>query len=1264
MGLRKPLPEDFECEAAYAPQFYDNQGLPRLFTNDQIKNTLSERGISMPDGLGNGIVPVALRWRVSQEVGLPITPFYVWRKLKKTSLPATPVNLSVHTGRTIFLNGPFYRLLLVLSNNTPTDISINITTLNNQFQDTGSKTFPVNIAASGSANLLIDHPNVSAVRIPGVASIKSATGISMLQYVNDPDWKQIQIVGLPVQPGIIAPDLYAPDKQGFINSLTSAEKAAVQRTDLYTVFTKPSPVTAPDGAAIPPFKTPSGNELLSAYNQLSTDSKGVQSGTLLDIGEMLDKVYKKAPALLLGTQKNYLKEIKSLGVVDPANPGPVNNGTYQNPVCSTTLLSATTDCWHALGLGFGTLDFLPFRLGAAGTPSAVALPRGELHAFDYMVSASFRMPVIELDFQFPGVLKNKWKGFEEIEYATLCHFDVQQPPAPAALQADTVSQNRPLRRDDFFYEQVRLSWVRPAIQDRSPVSFAIAFKNNVTGAPIQFLNSNRPFIGKPQPFMPSRRIDKKAADPPGRDGSGFLRFFHDRSPVPFIGSITEKYYVASQNVFGLWSAWVLVPHTLNAKPPQLPRIVSAAFTPAFEGITTHIYPARLDAVISYDWEDRTPFEIQLAGYFLSAPAPDPPVVTPGIVLSNAGGTIEKYRVRFSGDSPQLFKLNAMNLLVAVAQAEGEVIADPVASSGTSSGLPTTANPEMRTYRVKLKMLQLNFTSQSKLWFAIYANGTELKNPAIVSPYSKPIVINTADPLPRVPPVFAPDIKWASLPDAGNTSRFHLKFAPVAGVKGYAVYLATELSLRDRLKDIVYPAGGSIFQRRDAINGASAANKKAALDAFTRVNKKMLELPEIELEMNGDTQGLFVYAVSSFTDQAAESKLSDWIYVAVPERIAPAPPVLTGFINKKLVLPKAILQINPGAGNNTATLEIFRTTKQLITSDVNMMGLPASTGPAIGWTKFRINNGVEEPVVNPADKFDFYRLEDNVAPGWAPYFYRAVGIGLNQPNDGKMPGRSSSSNLLELLPPVPAEAPHITDAAATANAALTQLRIFFKTDAYVGNSPHGLHTIFISRLNSNGGYDIIEGAEIPRIAKLATGNPEPLNKLVRLQKDNNGLSAYALNLPIEAQASFKITVTDPLGRKADIILPFAKPLDTVVITELLVRRLAGQVNVGFKTNIGKALPPSGRFMLTISVRKGLVRRTMLSIAMNTIPNSLPPLFFFTSAIAGGGLQGADRLYTYGAVFKGAVNLMAFSSPVTVIVEITNPAGVKTSKEVNI
>ena len=1269
---RRIAPLKIDCEVAFTPALYDEQGNMRPLTGDEVKRRIDSLGIDIKETFPASTVPVGLRWRVAPSLGLPMTPFSVFRKDKKTSLAPEAIVLGGITNGVAFQNGPFYRVLITLKNTQTVNANYAIAPLDSAFNDyNGKKIFFNAITVGSSFSFGIDQPYLGGLRITGGAfQITAATGITMFNYVNDPAWKLIQIVGLPFKEGSIDKTLYSTEKQGYINALTTPDAACRQRADIYALFYKKPPATAPDGTVLPPWKIPTGTELLKAYEQTAPLKNGV-TGTLYDIREMLEQVYKIAPGFHLGLQANYVKEMQTLGVVDPANPNPQEDGTFQHPVCAATLLSATTDCWHASGLGFGTTDFLP--LGSTIGIAAAANP-GNIHGFDYLISAKFRTPKLILVPEQEGLTikyKLKFAGFEEAEYATVSHFDIQNPLAPSSLFAETTGQNRPLIRDDNYYEHVRLSWRRPSVQDRSPVCYSIAFKNNLTGGSVGFLNGERPFIpGKAQPYMPALRADDLAQDLPGREGNNFERFHHDRSAVPFAASATQQYYVAAQNVFGIWSQWSIASHTLVARQPQTPRVISALLTTKHEGVATHIYPGSgLEIVLGWDWEDRTPFEIQLAGYFVSPPNPNPPVTVQGIVIGNSGGATERYRIRFTGNTPNLFKLDATNNLIPVPTAEGEVIEDPSVSAGSSNGLPSNANADMRTYRVKLKNINLNFSTLTKLYFTAYARASEAKNPTAFSGFTKPIVINVADPVPRNPPLFVPDIKFATLPDANNVSRFHLKFAPVPGAVSYAVYLATEMSLRDRLTSIVnYPKEGSIFQRRDALNlaGTNAADRNRAIDAFTRVNKKPLLTPEIELELNGDTQGLFIYSVSSFTEQGAESKLSDWIYVAVPQKITPGPPVLLGFVNKKLPTPKAVLKVNVGAGNNTANIELYRTSKQYLGADVNMMGLPVSIGPTVGWTKFKITDGVnDEQVTDPAKPFDYFKVEEAVPAGWAPLYYRAVSLGPNQPVNGKLPGRSPASNLLELLPPPPATPPSLVNVALTANAPQTKLRLAFRSNAYVGKSPHGNHTAIVFKQASSGLFEKIAGNDLPLLKKLAPGEAEPVNELVRLPGiDAAGVSGYALNIPLVDKITLKVVVADPFGRKSESIVSFTKPVVETVIGKITVLRSAAAASVTFKTNMGKTKPPTGQNTLSLLLRSKTTNqiRPLFAIAFQLIPGSFP--FFPTNAdIAGGIVQDANGLFTYQAVFRGAANLNAFAASKSVIVRITDAKGKVTEAEHN-
>jgi hypothetical protein len=1269
---RKIAPMKIECEAAFAPATYNQDGGIRAFRAEEIKRMIEALGFDIKTEFPAVAVPIGLRWRVSSGLGLPITPFSLFRKEKKTALAAENIVLSGISNGITFKNGPFFRIFITIKNTQATNASYTIAPLNAEFQDYGGKKqFFNSITPGNSFSLFIDQPYLGGLLITGGSfQITAATGITMLNYVNDPGWKLIQIVGLPFTKGSIDETLYSTTPQGYINALLSPDNACRQRADIYSLFYKNPPATAPDGVAIPLWNVPTGTELLKSYQQTVPLKNGV-TGTLNDIKEMLAQVYKIAPDFYSGLQENYIKEMKTLGVVDPSNPNPQEDGTFQHPVCAGTILSASTDCWHALGLGFGTIDFLPLGSTIPGT-AAVAAP-GNINAFDYMISATYRTPILILVPEQEGFTikyKLKFKGFEETEYATISHFDIQNPLPPAALQADTTAQNRPLVRDDNYYEHVRLSWQRPPVQDRSPVCYAIAFKNNTGGGSnIKFLNEERPFIpGKNQPYVPALRADENATDPPGREGNGFERFHHSRSAVPFAGSLTQQYYMAAQNVFGIWSNWTIAAHTLVARPPQTPRIISILLTPKDAGVSTHIYPgSQLEIVLGWDWEDRTPFEIQLAGYFVTPPDPNPPVTVQGIVTGNSGGSTERYRIRFNGIVPQLFKLDAANNLVPVPVAEGEVKEDLSASAGSSNGQPSASNTDMRTYRVKFKNINLNFTSATRLYFTAYARASEAKNPVVFSPFSRPIVINVADPVPRNPPLFIPDIRFATLPDANNISRFHLKFTPVPGAVSYAVYLATEMSLKDRLLSIVnYPKDQSIFKRRDALNLAStnAADRNRAIDAFTRINKKPLLTPEIELELNGDTQGLFIYAVSSFTEQGAESKLSDWIYVAIPEKITPGPPVLLGFVNKKPATPKAVLKVNVGAGNNTANIELYRTSKEYLGTDVNMMGLPVSVGPTAGWNKFKITDGVnDELVTDPAKPFDYFRVEENIPAGWSPLYYRAVSLGTNQPVNGKLPGRSPASNLLELLPPPPAAPPALNTVTLNSNGPQTLLRLAFRSNAYVGKSPHGNHTATVHKQNTSGLFEQIAGGDIPSLKKLEAGVAEPLNELVRLPGiDAAGFFGYALNLPIADKITLKVVVADPFGRKSESIVSFTKPAVGVVIGKITIKRTAAAVNIVFKTNMGKVKPPVGQNTLNILLRSKAndTVKLLFTIAMHQIPDNFP-IFPANAAIAGGRVQDADGFFTYQAVFRGAVSLNAFAAARSVIIRITDFKGKVTERE---
>src|SRR5690242_10736579 len=108
MATRKLAPDDFECEAAYAPAVFNDQGGLQTFKGEDVKQMLAGKNIQINPELPAVLVPVGLRWRVTPTLGLPFTPFNVWRKNKKSSLPFTPIAIFPFNQGQLFLNGPYF----------------------------------------------------------------------------------------------------------------------------------------------------------------------------------------------------------------------------------------------------------------------------------------------------------------------------------------------------------------------------------------------------------------------------------------------------------------------------------------------------------------------------------------------------------------------------------------------------------------------------------------------------------------------------------------------------------------------------------------------------------------------------------------------------------------------------------------------------------------------------------------------------------------------------------------------------------------------------------------------------------------------------------------------------------------------------------------------------------------------------------------------------------------------------------------------------
>ena len=223
-----------------------------------------------------------------------------------------------------------------------------------------------------------------------------------------------------------------------------------------------------------------------------------------------------------------------------------------------------------------------------------------------------------------------------------------------------------------------------------------------------------------------------------------MRFVDTMRDVPLTGSRTDHYLAAALDVFGRWSAWSVTNFPVNAHLPLRPQILSAGFDLNIGAATGHAIPAELDIELAWDWEDRSPQEIQLVGAFYD-PAATPPVSAPGGLQFVPGGPLS---------SAASISFSAAGV--------------PTLSAGSGSITELTPEPgdgESRRYKVVLVGFTADFTSTSRLAYAIYARARERVNPAVFSDFSPPGSARVNDPLPADVPVVPPVIHWTALPDA-------------------------------------------------------------------------------------------------------------------------------------------------------------------------------------------------------------------------------------------------------------------------------------------------------------------------------------------------------------------------------------------------------------------------------------------------------------------------------------------------------------------
>jgi hypothetical protein len=1093
--------------------------------------------------------PTAIRWRIHQDLGFPREPFNVFRRSSGLAVNTITLTVSAITiaGSSIIEWGRVPLMEVRVTAFPSAGASLMFQALDDRGDPIAGETVTVTAAIP----VQLRTPNISALLVVGSGSISPAVGVSMADLVNDPNWELIEIVGLPVTSGQVPGTVYDTRLQGRPGALKPGLDAAKDRLNLALEIYLPPPPTDPSGGPAPSWPAPPPDQVLSEVRDGDTSALSL-------ILEMLGKVDSESIDL---TQAAFEHEITGAGLRQPGGAPSPEPSSAKLKLASVALLSAAADSWTALALGFGTTD----------------LPTQVVPGFDYMVTAPYTMP-----FGFKLTLA---------AVAVPSRFPVQPPVAFAAQAA---RRHRPLNADREAGADVALTW-RRLQRHFHPQGYALGIREG-GGAPT-VLNQPRKGVGF-IPYIPARRPDGDL------DNELNALFFDLFRLQPLTAPRIDTYLAAATDIFGRWSAWSTANSTAAPDPPSIPGILGVKFELNSSAAVGRAIPAVLTIDFIWDWQDRSPAQVEFAGAFYGGTTP-PPTVPPGFQ-------------RTPGGSP------GSTIIVSI-PASGPLT---VTGGGSAVQLPAQADDaESRRYRLTVTGFTADFTSASQLRYAVFGRASEAVNPALFSSFTAPFTAETRDPLPPSVPPLPPVIHWAALPDAAGIARAHITFPPASAAAGYVVYEAREAAVRTAAGLPPSPEGN--LEAR-ALEVFIAAENPAALDAFTRVNGSLLPSAEAEVAIPGSSTSFFVYKISAISAEQVESPLSPAVLVAVPQRITPSTPSLRA--RHDAATAAVDIAVEPGGGPAPAGIALFRSNSVNPDPDVDWMGPPVHTPSDPAW---QLSGHV-------------FRLSDPVVPSWRPYFYRAIAVGPDDPDHGRRAGRSRATGPTRIFVP-PDTPPDLADLLQQVTPA-DLVQVTFRSGADITRSPLGPHHLRVSTIGDAGGVPVEHvhaEADLPAIAPLTPPIPEAPGQILRGARDTDGRFLYETFVP-KGDSDLLVRLIDPANRSTELRAPLTDeepphPPDLVdLIATLTPAFPAARLRVSVRSSAPIRQPPHGAFVLELTAAGPGGRRLLARATLDAIGTAPGLNKFVRSGPA------ADRRFTYSYL----ANVIA-SSIDSVLVRLTDP-----------
>jgi hypothetical protein len=1074
---------------------------------------------------------IALRWVLNPALGVPLTPFTVWRRAAFRREPAQPIpGWHVSGFDTWTWDGVTEMLRIEL------DLTGPVTATGLHRADLQ----PVQTVSGVAGNtIVLDAGPMLGVRIDNPGAVAAQRGQSLVTLANGAGWEPFEIVGLPFGPPLAGTTYYQGDQQGMVGALTDPVDAAIQRLTNWGPVVGWGPLVG-----VPPWRPPDPKLLVEE----------LQGDVLPD----LVQVMAAHPPPLVGQQitasvthklerLSQIIGIRSLGMNSGA-AGDRSEITVR-PLQSVSL-SVACDTWASLALGFGTGDHLA-QGDAAGHGGN-----------DYMVTTRWDgllSTAVQVPWPWPWTAPPPVYITREVQRelaAIVLSPDARGAPAgPSPIMATLGHDEGADDIDGPYNVSVTLQTSRPPMLPRQPraAGFGLArYDKPGTG---EYQLREHPLAKGWIPIGSAAPVANPGDPPVNPPDTVTLR--NSGVPRPVTGPPnTYQYVAAATDLFGQWSPWAAAWYSLPAAGVQAP-VVAAEKAHARPGPgDADPCPLTVTAEITWNSRERSLHQLQLS-VDVFPPTPPPPAAYDDPPASPQGGavTVTTATLAFSLDGSPLGPPPGVTVSHVHDDDTPVTVLDPT-------------DRDERRYRIVIADLPVTFGGNHELAVVLYAQAEETVRPGEWSGWvhSREIAI-VANPIP--PPVPAPlplvYPDWASLPDAAGLSYASVTWTPT-GAWRYRVYEATEAALRAACGLPGPTLTDGLAERMQALFDLYKVpdNLPILRRTFRKLGSEPV-LPPVQADGTMRLDSLLprgsslihCYVVAGVTEA---NVVSYWPAPDGDGRRAfhafaiPHP--------RQAALPQIIAALD-GAGTPQVTvyldgsvpatsIRLYRAANAILARSIGTMDLIASVPP-----------GSTAP--------DFWKrttIADPGAPvGWAHVQYRAVALTDDDPERAGMAVPSEPSRAYALLNPPP-NPPTLTLTPNVAGTTATVAVVRVDTDAArkgsdIGDFALGCTITAPSLPPVRFSSSLPTVPDFPSAAAFSAGT-ETAGYV-------GGVLFVRLNRTPGQALGLAVDVTDPLARSTHAVIDVPPDVpDPPPVVTLAASRLAGIVRLRIDTNV--PLPP--------------------------------------------------------------------------------------------